>query len=174
MWGGDFHHQGFTLSELGPGLCSLEGNPPFDKIFKGAAYFLHRVKRGKIKAKQCSGSVPFSSGSGFTFFLKTCPQVHHLQSKKLNVLKFCVKLICCRHYFSPNTFIRRGKDQETYEKYTLQSKEEQRSINWRILIVLYCRILTVVYFLYYIYNAPFFGSLFFIRFHLTVYYSYIR
>jgi hypothetical protein len=46
------------------------------------------------------------------FFLKTCPQAHHLQSKKFNFLvKFCVKILFCRHYFSPlNTFMRKGKD----------------------------------------------------------------
>ncbi len=45
-------------------------------------------------------------------FLKTCPQAHHLQSKNLNfLLKFCDKMIFCRHYISPlNTFMRKGKD----------------------------------------------------------------
>jgi len=47
--GGDFHP--FTLSEWGPGLCSIAGDPPLNKIFKGAACFLHRVKGGKICAK---------------------------------------------------------------------------------------------------------------------------
>ena len=48
------------------------------------------------------------------FFLRTCPQAHHLQSKKFNfLLKFCVKILFCRHYFSPlNTFMRKGKDLE--------------------------------------------------------------
>jgi hypothetical protein len=42
-------------------------------------------------------------------FLLTCPQAHHIQSKKLNfLLKFCVKILFCRHYFSPlNTFMRK-------------------------------------------------------------------
>jgi hypothetical protein len=42
----------------------------------------------------------------------TCPQAHHLQFKKLNfLLKFCVKILFCKHYFSPlNTFMRKGKD----------------------------------------------------------------
>ncbi len=46
------------------------------------------------------------------FFLITCPQAPHLQSKKCNfLLKFCVKILFCRHYFSPlNTFMRKGKD----------------------------------------------------------------
>jgi hypothetical protein len=48
------------------------------------------------------------------FFLITCPQVHHLQSKKCNfLLKFCVKMLFCRHYFSPlNIFMRKGTDLE--------------------------------------------------------------
>ncbi len=48
------------------------------------------------------------------FFLITCPQAHHLQSKKFTFLvKFCIKILFCRHYFSPlNTFIRKGKDPE--------------------------------------------------------------
>jgi hypothetical protein len=42
----------------------------------------------------------------------TCPQAHHLQSKKSYfLLKFCVKILFCRHYFSLlNTFMRKGKD----------------------------------------------------------------
>jgi hypothetical protein len=51
------------------------------------------------------------------FFVSYCfliigPQAHHLQSKKFNfLLKFCVKILFCRHYFSPlNTFMRKGKD----------------------------------------------------------------
>ncbi len=48
------------------------------------------------------------------FFLITCPQVHHLQSKKFNFLqKFCVKMLFCIHYFSPfDTFMRKGKEPE--------------------------------------------------------------
>jgi hypothetical protein len=48
------------------------------------------------------------------FFLITCPQLHHLQSRKLNfLLKCCVKMLFCRHYFSPlNTFMTKGKDPE--------------------------------------------------------------
>ncbi len=39
-------------------------------------------------------------------------QAHHLQSKKFNfLLKFCVKMLLCRHYFSTlNTIMRKGKD----------------------------------------------------------------
>ncbi len=46
------------------------------------------------------------------YFLITCPQVHHLQSKKFNfLLKFCLKMLFCRHCFSSlNTFMRKGKD----------------------------------------------------------------
>jgi hypothetical protein len=48
------------------------------------------------------------------FFLITCPQAHHLQSKKFNfLLTFFVKILFCRHNFSPlNTFMRKGKDPE--------------------------------------------------------------
>ncbi len=48
------------------------------------------------------------------FFLITCPQAHHLQSKKFNFLLTCsLKMLFCRHYFSPlNTFMRKGKDPE--------------------------------------------------------------
>jgi hypothetical protein len=48
------------------------------------------------------------------FFLINCPQARHLQSKKINfLLKFCVKMIFCRHFTSPlNTFMRKGKDPE--------------------------------------------------------------
>jgi hypothetical protein len=72
------------------------------------------------------GSVPLTNGSGsgsdyflqgckkkyfFAFFLITCPQVHHLQTKTCNfLLKFCVNILFCRHYVSPlNTFMRKGK-----------------------------------------------------------------
>jgi hypothetical protein len=46
------------------------------------------------------------------FFLINCPQAKYLQSLKFNfLLKFCVKILSCLHYFSPlNTFIRKGKD----------------------------------------------------------------
>jgi hypothetical protein len=46
------------------------------------------------------------------FFRITCPEALHHQSKKLNfLLKFCVKILFCRHFFSPlNTFMRKGKD----------------------------------------------------------------
>ncbi len=48
------------------------------------------------------------------FFLETCPQAHHLQSKKFNfLLTFCVKILFCRHYFRPpNNFMRKGNDLE--------------------------------------------------------------
>jgi hypothetical protein len=74
-----------------------------------------------------SGSVPLTNGSGSDYFLHwfkrckslflsvfliTCPQAHHLQSKKFYILlTFSVKILFCRHYFSPlNTFMRKGKD----------------------------------------------------------------
>jgi hypothetical protein len=43
------------------------------------------------------------------FFLITCPHAHHLQSKKFNfLLRFCVKILFYRHYFSPlNTLMRK-------------------------------------------------------------------
>ncbi len=50
-----------------------------------------------------------------SFFLKTYPHVHHLLSFKL--LKFCVKIVFCMHYFSPlNTLMRKGKvlEPDTY------------------------------------------------------------
>jgi hypothetical protein len=39
-------------------------------------------------------------------------QAHYLQSQKLNfLLKYCVKILFCNHYFSQlNTFMRKGKD----------------------------------------------------------------
>jgi hypothetical protein len=46
------------------------------------------------------------------FFLRTCPQAHHLQSKKFNFfLNLCGKILFCRHYI--NTFLRKGKDPKT-------------------------------------------------------------
>jgi hypothetical protein len=45
----------------------------------------------------------------FVFFLISCPQAYHFQSKNFNfVLKFFVKISFCRHYFRPlNTFMRK-------------------------------------------------------------------
>ncbi len=50
------------------------------------------------------------------FLLITFPQVHHLPSKKFNfLLKFCVKMLFCMHYFSPlNTCMRKGKDPDPH------------------------------------------------------------
>ncbi len=50
------------------------------------------------------------------FFLITCHQVHHLQSKKFNfLLKFCVKMLFCRHSLSPlNTCVRKGTDPDPH------------------------------------------------------------
>jgi hypothetical protein len=48
-WGVEWRFSSFTLSEWWPGLCSKAGDPPFNKIFIGAAYLSHRVKRGKIR-----------------------------------------------------------------------------------------------------------------------------
>jgi hypothetical protein len=47
-----------------------------------------------------------------TFFSHNLPTGTSLQSKKLNfLLKLCVKILFCRHYFNPlNTFMRKGKD----------------------------------------------------------------
>ncbi len=46
------------------------------------------------------------------FFLITYPQAHYLESYKLVFCQnFCVKILFCKHYFSPlNTFMRKGKD----------------------------------------------------------------
>ncbi len=51
-----------------------------------------------------------------SYFFLTCPQAHHLQSKKFNFLqKFCVKILFCSHYSSPlNTYLRKGKDPDPY------------------------------------------------------------
>ncbi len=48
------------------------------------------------------------------FFSCNLPTDTHLQFKKwIFLLKFCVKIIFCRHYISPlNTFMRKGKDSE--------------------------------------------------------------
>jgi hypothetical protein len=63
----------------------------------GSDYFLHWFKDGKN-----------------IFFDITFPQAHNLQTKKLIfLLKFCVKILFCRHYFSPlNTFMRKRKDSD--------------------------------------------------------------
>jgi hypothetical protein len=47
----------------------------------------------------------------FSYFFLELSHSHHLQSIKYNfLLKFCVKILFCRHYFSPlNTFMRKGK-----------------------------------------------------------------
>jgi hypothetical protein len=46
------------------------------------------------------------------FFLITCSQAACPQSSKFYFfLKFCVKILFCKHYFSPlNTFMRKVKD----------------------------------------------------------------
>ncbi len=46
----------------------------------------------------------------------TYPRAHYLQSQKFNfLLKFYVKILCCKHYFSPlSTFVRKGKDPDPY------------------------------------------------------------
>ncbi len=49
----------------------------------------------------------------FILFLIICQQAHLLQSKKCYFLrkKFCVRILFCRHFFSPlNTSLRKGKD----------------------------------------------------------------
>jgi hypothetical protein len=50
-WGDNFHRLAFTLSEWWSGLCSIAGDPLCNKICKGVAYVLHRVKGCKISAK---------------------------------------------------------------------------------------------------------------------------
>jgi hypothetical protein len=63
----------------------------------------------------------------FTFFShKLAHRYKHLQSKKLNFwLKFGVKMLFCRHYFSPlNTFMRNGKDPDP--DYWIRIREAQK------------------------------------------------
>ncbi len=54
---------------------------------------------------------PDPDPTSFFIDFKYVKQAHHLQSKKFNfLLKFCVKILFCRHYFSPlNTSMRKGK-----------------------------------------------------------------
>ncbi len=54
----------------------------------------------------------FSSYSFYNLLTGTLSSV----LKKLNLLlKFCVKIIFCKHYFSPlNTFMRKGKEPDPY------------------------------------------------------------
>jgi hypothetical protein len=58
-------------------------------------------------------SVPLTngSGSGSNSGFGSFPQAHYLQFKKFSFLKkFCVKILFCKHYFSPlNTFMRKGR-----------------------------------------------------------------
>ncbi len=92
----------------GPGSGSRSGYIPLTNgsgpgSNSGSDSFLHYFKDAKKKFF-C------------TFFLITCPQVHHLQSKKCDfLLKVCVKMLFCRHYFSPlNTFMRKEKDPDPH------------------------------------------------------------
>ncbi len=58
----------------------------------------------KVAPKNCS---PY-------FFLINYPQAHYLSLHKI-FLKFCVKILFCKHYFSPlNIFLRKGKDPDPY------------------------------------------------------------
>ncbi len=61
-----------------------------------------------------SGSDSFLHSLFFHIFFISCPQLHYLEFKKLNfLLKFCVKILLCGHFFSPlNTFMRKFKDPE--------------------------------------------------------------
>ncbi len=53
---------------------------------------------------------PNSRNQTFIFFLITCPQARHLQSKKFNFfLKFCGKNFIYRHYFSPLNTWEKGR-----------------------------------------------------------------
>ncbi len=66
------------------------------------------------------GSVPlpngFGSGSHFSyFFLITCPQALSSVLQLNFLLKLCIKILFCKHYFSPlNTFMRKGKDPDLF------------------------------------------------------------
>jgi len=53
----------------------------------------------------------FKDAKNFYFFPHIFP---YLQSSKFNfLLKFCVKILFCKHYFNPlKTFMRKGKDQD--------------------------------------------------------------
>ncbi len=70
------------------------------------------------------------------FFLLTCAQVHRLQSKKFNfLLKFCVQMLFCRHYFSPlNTFMRKGKEPDPDPHLLTNGSGSGRPKNMRIRI----------------------------------------
>ncbi len=73
----------------------------------------------------------------FIFFSHIyCPQAHHVQSKKLNFLqKFCVKMLFCRHYFSPlNTFMIKEKDPEPDPYLLTNGSRSGRPKNMRIRI----------------------------------------
>ena len=64
-------------------------------------------------------SIDFKDAKGnifFILFLIICHQAHHLQSKNFYLLlKFSVKILFCRHFFSPlNTSMRKGKDPDPY------------------------------------------------------------
>ncbi len=63
-----------------------------------------------------SDTAPFFSDfkEAKKIFFITYPQIHYLQSLKFNfLLKFCIKILFCKHYFSPlNTFMRKGKEPE--------------------------------------------------------------
>jgi hypothetical protein len=52
-----------------------------------------------------------TDATSFFVDFKYAKQTHHLQSKKYKFfLKFCGKILFCRHYFSPlNTSMRKGK-----------------------------------------------------------------
>ncbi len=87
-----------------PGSIPLTDGPGSGSK-SGSYFFLHwfkflRMQKGKI--------------SFHIFLLITCQQAHHIQSKKFNfLLKFYVKILLCRHYFSPlNTSTKKGKDPE--------------------------------------------------------------
>jgi|LakMenE18May11ns_1017448.scaffolds.fasta_scaffold9653836_1 hypothetical protein len=61
-------------------------------------------------------------------FLITCPQAHHLQSKKFNILlNLCVKILFWWHYFRPlNTFLRKGKDPDPHLWLMIRIREAQK------------------------------------------------
>jgi hypothetical protein len=118
-----------ALESGDPGTCCTTGTPLKNKAVLGIRDILVRIRI------RIPGSVPLTSGSnsGFDSFLSdfkdakkiffssyyffiTCLQAHHLQSKKFNfLLKFCLKMLFCRHYFSPlNTFMRKVKGPDPY------------------------------------------------------------
>jgi hypothetical protein len=90
----------FQGCSISPMWSTSRRMSPAQHIIKacGSEFFLHWFWRCKKNIFPC-------------FLLLTCPQAHHFQSKKYNfLLKFCVKMLICRHYFSPLNTIYEKKE----------------------------------------------------------------